>query len=502
VSIPPDDRAPVIIGIGETTERPENLAAARDSLHLMADAMRTADADAGSGWLGQIDSLDIVRSVAWGYRDLPGGLCRQLEITPKRVNLGPGGGERPTYDVHMAALAIAEGRSEVAVVCGGESQWTVDRALRNNITLPWPADDRSTNPRRDRQQSLHPIAWKYGLHAPIHVYPLYENATLAAWGQSPTEAHWEAAQLWEGYSAVATSNPHAWMKRSYTAAEIGAISPHNRRVAWPYLKLMVAQASVNFGSALIMTSYSRALSMGIPENRMVFVIDGAAADEPKQYLERDRYDHSTAQNAVLKSLLQRREWTRSQFDFVELYSCFPTVAKMARRTLGMPADPAPTVTGGLTFFGGPLNNYMSHAQIAMVRTLRRTPGASGLLYGQGGYVTNHHALVLASAPSSLSRLGQFDVQSEADRRRGPVPDIVDGFEGRARVESFTVVYDRDGLAEFGVVIARNPLGARLAARVNGEDVQTIALLTDPLHSPVGTYGSCTVNGEGLQIWKP
>jgi acetyl-CoA C-acetyltransferase len=70
----------------------------------------------------------------------------------------------------------------------------------------------------------------------------------------------------------------------------------------------------------------------------------------------------------------------------------PCVPKMARRTLGLGADVKPTVAGGLTFFGAPLNTYMTHAACAMVRQLRG--GARlGLLYGQGGFVTKHHALV-------------------------------------------------------------------------------------------------------------
>ena len=90
------------------------------------------------------------------------------------------------------------------------------------------------------------------------------------------------------------------------------------------------------------------------------------------------------------------------FDAIELYSCFPCVPKMARRTLGLGADVQPTVTGGLTFFGAPLNTYMTHAACAMVRKLR--DGAKlGLLYGQGGFVTKHHALVLSrQAPQAAA----------------------------------------------------------------------------------------------------
>ena len=88
------------------------------------------------------------------------------------------------------------------------------------------------------------------------------------------------------------------------------------------------------------------------------------------------------------------------FDLVELYSCFPCMPQMARRTLGLGPEAVPSVAGGLTFFGAPLNNYMGHAAVAMVRRLRDAPGGGGvgLLYGQGGYVTKHHALVVANRP--------------------------------------------------------------------------------------------------------
>ena len=105
------------------------------------------------------------------------------------------------------------------------------------------------------------------------------------------------------------------------------------------------------------------------------------------------------------------------FDAIELYSCFPCVPKMARRTLGLGPDVQPTVTGGLTFFGAPLNTYMTHAACAMVRKLR--DGAKlGLLYGQGGFVTKHHALVLSPQAPRQTLAQDTSVQAEADRNRG------------------------------------------------------------------------------------
>src|ERR1700720_4261512 len=139
-----------------------------------------------------------------------------------------------------------------------------------------------------------------------------------------------------------------------------------------------------------------------------------------------------------------------KFDAIELYSCFPCVPKMARRTLGLGPDVRPTVTGGLTFFGAPLNTYMTHAACAMVRKLR--DGAKlGLLYGQGGFVTKHHALMLSRQAPQGPLAQEATVQAEADHHRGTVPEFVTEAKGRGAVESFTVIYGRNGEVEHGVV---------------------------------------------------
>src|SRR6202020_2947546 len=112
-----------------------------------------------------------------------------------------------------------------------------------------------------------------------------------------------------------------------------------------------------------------------------------------------------------------------KFCAIELYSRFPCVPKRAGRTLGLGHDVQPTVTGGLTFFGAPLNTFMTHAACAMVRKLRNG-GRFGLLYGQGGFVTKHHALVLSPHASTEPLAQDTSVQSEADRNKGAVPEFV------------------------------------------------------------------------------
>src|SRR3546814_7018634 len=73
------------------------------------------------------------------------------------------------------------------------------------------------------------------------------------------------------------------------------------------------------------------------------------------------------------------------------------VPKMARRILGGPWDRPATVFGGLTFGGGPIANYMSHAIVSMVETLRRE-GRYGFLFANGGFATDNHCIVLGKEP--------------------------------------------------------------------------------------------------------
>ena len=189
-----------------------------------------------------------------------------------------------------------------------------------------------------------------------------------------------------------------------------------------------------------------------------------------------------------------------KFDAIELYSCFPCVPKMARRTLGLGADVQPTVTGGLTFFGAPLNTYMTHAACAMVRKLRGG-GKLGLLYGQGGFVTKHHALVLSRQPPKEALKQDTSVQAEADRNRRKVPEFVTEASGKGKVESFTVIYRGNGEVEHGVVMLRTADDARTLARVPANDAKTLAHLRNMDRTPVGTLGDIVTADDGVPEWR-
>ena len=496
---------PVIAAVGEYIDRPKRLDEAREPVDLMVEALKGCEADAGVRLLDRVGLLSLIGLVSWPYKDPVTLLAQKLGIAPAEAVNASMGGETPVRLVHEAAKRIAMGEDLVAAIVGGEASHARGQAEKSGVAPPWtPAASKEETVRFPSSRfAMSPIAKQLGVMNPAQVYPFYEVAAQAAWGQTPAQGMWESAELWARYAAVAADNPYAWIRSAPDAEAIGTVNADNRLINWPYPKLMVANPAVNQSAAVVVMSLARAREVGIAEEKLIHIWGGANAVEPEDYLHRDRYDHSTAQTAVLERSVAIAGGDAGRFRHLELYSCFPVVPKMALRTLGLdPGLHPPTVAGGLTFFGGPLNNYMSHAIAAMVRALRAHTGELGLLYGQGGYVNKHHALVLSTALAPTPMATDYSVQAVADAARGPTPPLREGYAGPAVIETYTVRYARDGAPIDAIIIARAPDGGRVMASAPASDAETIALLTSTQRTAVGVHGQVQAGAAGAPVWTP
>src|SRR5258705_8004541 len=263
-------RIPVIVGVGEIVDRPKEIVEGLEPLALLVEALKRAEQDSGGKLLGEIQSLDIVNFLSWRYQDPAQQLSDRLGIKPAHAYYGRVGGESPIRYIHEAAKRIARGECSVAVVCGAEAQSTATKAERGGIALPWTPFAHDVEEPKRGAAFQKPLAVKLGVFRPITVYPLYESATSAHWGQTPREALAESGDLWSTYSTIASQNPNAWLKRRFRPEEITTPTPDNRLIAWPYTKLMVANPTVNMGGALLMTSLAKAREAGIAEDRLIY----------------------------------------------------------------------------------------------------------------------------------------------------------------------------------------------------------------------------------------
>lgn len=495
------ENLPVIIGVGDVLDRTNNLDKAKETLVLIEEALQYASGDAEvNGLLRQVDYIDVVNVASWPYKNIEQRLSEILPENPRRqIVHGELGGESPVRFINQMAQAIVKGKISVGAICGGEAQRSAIKARRiEAIPEHWTAPDKS-HFGKDLFEWINPYAQHYGIRTPTDVYPLYENNLYHNYHQSFRESQKESAQLWHNLSKVSAKNPYAWIGREMSKEQLLKVDQNNRMIAFPYSKFMVANNSVNSSSALVMTSVKKAKELGVLQEKWIYVGAGAMADEPTDFLKRDNYHHSASMEVVLKQTLAFNELEVKNLDYMELYSCFPCVPKMARRILGLSVDVQLTVTGGLTFAGAALNNFMTGAATQMVRKLRKK-GQNGLLYGNGEFVTKNHAVVLSKNPIKPKIVLQdYNVQELADYQRGIVPELIEIYSGEATLETYTVIYNRNG-PKTAVIIGKTPGEKRALAEVPLSSKTDIEILLHPKQSLVGKSGVVHQKGD-KNIWE-
>ena len=280
---------------------------------------------------------------------------------------------------------------------------------------------------------------------PVQVYPMFETALRAAAGRTP-EAHQEhLGRLWSGLSKVAARNPHAWIRDAKTPEEITTVSDSNRMIGLPYPKLMNSNNDVDMAAALIMCSAEAARRLGVPEDRWVFPHAGTDCHEHKYVSHRDTFSRTPAIELGGRRALELAGIGIDDVSIIDLYSCFPSAVQLGAQSLGIDLDRQWSRTGGLTFAGGPWNNYVMHAIATVVQDLREQPGEYGLVWANGGYATKHAFGVYSTTPPDEFR--HDDPQAEIDRLPRRELASVDDAVGPATIEAYTVMYSREAQPE-------------------------------------------------------
>jgi acetyl-CoA C-acetyltransferase len=457
-------RTPVLVGVGQITERPvpdATYAARKQPLDLMVEALERAAVDSGATkMLDTIDEIVAVSSFTWHTSD-PARLVTErlgLSTTTRRMGIG---GNTPQKFVHDSARRILAGEVRTVAVVGAEAMYARLLAKREGRELDWVLQTSDVPSPMIADADPAPLTaaeYGQGLNLPTNVYPLFENARRARLGWTIGEHRAHLGRLWSNFAEVATTNPYAWIRDAPSAEEIVTPSTSNRMIAFPYTKLLMANMPVDMAACYIMTSFEHAASLGIARDRMVFPHCGADANDHWLISDRPQLDDSPAMRTIWNELTDFGVGV-DELAYIDLYSCFPTVVQSACDVLGIDAfDPGrvPTITGGLTFGGGPGNNYDTHSIASMVDALRTDPTSQGLVTALGWFCTKHSWGVYGASPppegfrwsnpqDSIDRLARCDSEQR---------------DGTAIVESYTVTHGPDGSPERLIIAARTPKRSR------------------------------------------
>ena len=451
----------MLVGVGQLSQRVDRGAEVLEPVDLMVEALRRAEADSGvAGLLARADSVRVPRLLSWRYGD-PGALvAERVGASVRQTVYTVMGGNYVQTLVDMSAADIQAGRADVVLLTGAESWRSRTTARSAGQSLAWTEQPPGTEPTLmlgDDTSLSAPFEIERGVLLPVQIYPMFEVALRAAAGRSPDEQRRHAAELWSRFSEVAATNPHAWIQRAFTPEEIATPSPTNRMIGYPYTKLMNSNNAVEQSAALILCSVGTARASGIAPERWVFPLAGAEAHDHWFVSNRADLHSSPAVRLAGARALGLAGVGIDDVAHVDLYSCFPSAVQIAAAELGLSLDRPLTVTGGMSFAGGPWNNYPMHGIATMVGRLRDDPGTVGLCSSNGGYTTKH-AIGLYGTTPPAEGFRVEDVQAEVDAT--PARSAADGHAGSVTVESYTIMHDRDGEPEVALLALLTPDGGR------------------------------------------
>jgi acetyl-CoA C-acetyltransferase len=241
--------------------------------------------------------------------------------------------------------------------------------------------------------------------------------------------------------------------------------------------VLTANIQVNMATAVIVTSAQAAQRARVPRDRWVFIHAGAQANEEWHVSERDGLARSPAIEASGRAALQHAQLAIDDVSLVDLYSCFPSAVQIAAAELGLRIDD-PTrplsVTGGLTFAGGPGNNYSGHAIATLAQRLRENPDTFALASAVGWYLTKHAIGVYSGRPPGRP-FALLEPQTQRPQARRARSDYV----GTATIEAYTVTYGRECIPESAIISALTPQGERALLRTPHSEVIDALLADDP-----------------------
>ncbi len=451
-----DPRTPILVGSGQFLHRATGIDDAFDPVTLMCEAIERASEDAGLANIPNVDSIRVVSLLSWRYGNPAHVLAAQLGQTPRELAYTTNGGNSPQSLVNTTAQEIQSGALDLAILTGGEAWRTRMRARKSDTELHWPKAPVDATPRLIGQELVmsHPSELARTIVMPVQVYPMFESSIRAAAGRTVEEHQIAISELWAGFSEVAARNPNAWIREAKTAEQIRTVGPDNRMVGFPYPKYMNSNNDVDMAAAVLICSVEKARSLGISEDRWVFIHSGADCHEHQYMSNRWSFHETPAIELGGRRALELAGVGIDDVELVDLYSCFPAAVQLGAQSLGLAlphagGDRQLTRTGGLPFAGGPWNNYVMHAIATITGELRHRPGARGLVWGNGGYTTKHAFGVYSTTPPEHGfRHAHPQAEIDALARR----DLAEPEQaaGPATIEAYTVMHSRDGSPETAI----------------------------------------------------
>ena len=435
-------RAPVLIGVARITQRVDDPGGGLDAVDLMTETVGAALLDAGApGLARRVGMIGVPRGM-WRCSDAARVIAQRIGAPDARTVTAEVGVLQHSV-VTTACERIASGEIDAAIVCGGEARYRHVLASKAGVDAPEHPGRESAPDEVWRPSDPIVTAFEFErgvVMAPVQ-YSMIESAYAHAKGWTRSDHSARLGELWSSFAQVAASDPHAWDRNAPDVTEIVTASASNRMVSFPYTRLLCSQWNVDQAAALVFASLDVARELGVASDRMVFPIAAAESNAMIPMYQRADVHRWPAFEHASGAALELAAVSIDDIALLEIYSCFPSAVQVQLDALGIAGRRPISVTGGMTFGGGPLNNFVLQATVAMAERLREGDAAHGMVTGVSGLLTKPGIHVLSTHPRT-DGFRSADVTALALRDTAVLPASNDSI-GSATIIAATVTYNRN-----------------------------------------------------------
>ena len=439
--MPDAARVPVLVGVGTATRREQDPLRALDPLALMTEAARSAGTDSGApGLLSRLDRILVPRG-RW-LHDNPGRAIGAAIGAPGAGSVLSTVGVLQQTLFGAACAAIAAGEIRSALVAGGDAGFRLLRARLAGVELPAlpEAEGEPDQLLAPKEELRHPAELRAGLRMPVGLYATMETAFRARHGWSVPEHRDRIAALYARFSAVAAANPEAWTRDALDAAAIRNPSERNAMQAFPYTKRLCSSWNVDQGAALLFCSEAEADAAGVPPDRRIYPWSSAESNHMVPVTARTELGSCPGARLAARAALEPWGIGPAAIDLVDLYSCFPVAVETYAEAVGLDPGRDLTVTGGMSYGGGPYNNYVLQSTARMARLLRAGQGRLGLVSTVSGVLTKQGFSLWSTERPGEGGFRWADVTAATAAAVAEKP-VRSDYAGPGRIAGYTVLHE-------------------------------------------------------------
>jgi acetyl-CoA C-acetyltransferase len=474
--LPPN--TPVIIGVGFCQEKNDDALACSEPYQLMVQAVRDAARDAGSdAILQQLESISVEQGM-WNYRN-PGKLIADAIGCPQAKSILADLGVLQMTPLFNLFDAIESGEQHIGVVTGGEAKYRELRAKISGQTVSNTQQGEDTPAPDVYHPTPDPFATEVeaaaGIFMPVELFAVIESAIRYSQGLTVEQHRDNIANLYNGFSEIASRNPHAWSQEVVPAEEIRNAVGKNAMLAFPYTKKHNSQWNVNQAVAIIVCSYAKAKELGLDDSRWIYPV-AAAQSRHVVCLAQQKQLHSHPGTVMAgKRVYELAGISHKDVTAADMYSCFPSAVQSFAHDLQLDGVCPWSVTGSMAFAGGPYNHGALDGVARMVEVLRE-PGNIQARYGLTSNLSGifgKQAVALFSNKPNPNGYCFEDITEAVAAVDKPLA-VTGEYTGTARIAGYTVVFNKDEPSH-AFAYCDTPTGARTV--VKSSDKQFITLMT-------------------------